>query len=177
MPDADESLIDKCRRIFHSSWTRISELSTYPPVSGVEISTALQAAISNSINSGTKTYRYVLPTQILAKVADEQLDCHCIQASSSLKGAFDARSICDAIIVSFDKSNDGVLGGSPEPYVNNPLRRAEVSKIHRQKQKDKQGWDDLCLVLDQVETVRDPIFTAAIFDLALWEIFRRLSQV
>lgn len=177
MPDADESLIDKCRRIFHSSWKRISEASTTPPVSDVEIHPTLQAAIAHSINSPTKTYRYVLPTQILAKVADDRLDCHCIQASSSRKGPFDARSICDEIIVSFDKSNDGVLGGSPEPYVNNPLRRAEVSKVHRQKQKDKQGWDDLCLVLDQVETANDPTFTATIFDLVLWEIFRRLSTV
>jgi hypothetical protein len=79
--------------------------------------------------------------------------------------------------VPFDKSNEFVLGGSAEPYVNNPLRQPEVSSAYRSKQKDKVGWDDLCLVLHFVEAHNDPAFTEASFRQVLLEIHRRLSDV
>ncbi len=39
-------------------------------------------AIDASINSSTLTYRYVLPTQLLAKCIDPSLDCRALQAGS-----------------------------------------------------------------------------------------------
>jgi hypothetical protein len=44
--------------------------------------------------------------------------------------------------------NERVLGGSPEPYVNNPLRVPGITAAYRNAQKQKTDWDKLVAVLD-----------------------------
>ncbi|MBM4295204.1 MAG: restriction endonuclease, SacI family, partial [Deltaproteobacteria bacterium] len=112
--------------------------------------------IKSAIKSKTKSYHYVLPTQIVAKLAEPSLDCRCIQAGRAGIGSFDARSVADEVIVPFDQKNDRVLGGSPEPYVNKPLRCEEFSERFRNQQKNKQDWDGLCFVLNKIEEKNDP---------------------
>jgi hypothetical protein len=80
-----------------------------------EVPQSIRDAIIRSINSKTKTYRYVLPTQLLAKATDSALDCRTIQANAQMIGAFDARSVCQDVIVPFDRATESVLGGSAEP--------------------------------------------------------------
>ncbi len=108
----------------------------------------VRESIVRAINSGTKTYRYVLPTQLLAKLVRPELDCRSVQAGSGLIKSFDARSICHGVIVPFDRANNSVLGGSAEPYLNNPLRIPAIVPAERPSQKDKVGFDDLMNVLD-----------------------------
>ncbi len=115
------------------------------------VDAAVRDAVHRSINSRTKTYRYVLPTQLLSKLARPELDCRSVQAGSGLAGAFDARSICHGVIVPFDRENHNVLGGSAEPYLNNPLRIPAIQPAARPAQKDKDGFDDLMKVLDYAQ--------------------------
>lgn len=79
------------------------------------------------------------------------------------------------MIVPFDQQNESVLGGSQEPYVNNPLRVPEISSRYRDPQKNKPGWDQLCIVLNAVENKSDKQFTILILRQVLTEIYRRLS--
>ncbi|OGC91341.1 MAG: hypothetical protein A2W25_09150 [candidate division Zixibacteria bacterium RBG_16_53_22] len=133
--------------------------------------------INSSINSPVKTYRYVLPTQLVAKLANPKLNSRCIQASLGGKGAFDARTIAHKMIVPFDQQNNGVLGGSTEPYVNNPLRVPEFSAKYRKSQKNKTVWDCLCKVLDSIEQADDPNYTMSIFRQVSREIYNRLATI
>jgi hypothetical protein len=113
-----------------------------------DLPAGIAEAIRRSINSRTKTYRYVLPTQLLAKLVDPALDCRSIQAGCGLPKAFDARTLCHAVIVKFDREHNHVLGGSPEPYANNPLRIPSIMPAQRGAQKNSAGFDDLCEVLE-----------------------------
>jgi len=178
MPTSNETLVEKCRKLFPLAWQKmvekVGQIGAMPDTS---LDENFRQAITRCVNSKTKTYRYVLPTQLLAKAADASVDCRSLQATGKRKGAFDARSICDDIIVPFDKSNHNVLGGSPEPYVNNPLRQPEITERYRNKQKDKIGWDDLCFVLNEVEKSNEISFTQRVFEQALVEIIKRLSVV
>ena len=146
--EAPGSFIDKARKKLQEEWDLLTQR-------GIKRKEALPIeisdAISRSVNSKTLTYRYVLPTQILAKVVMPALDCHSIQAGSGLQGSFDARSLCHRVIVDFDRENDSVLGGSKEPYLNNPLRIPAIRTEYRTAQKDKVGFDDLLRVLDFIE--------------------------
>ncbi len=173
MPTQDK-FIEGCKSILESSWNVITD-STNPTIPSIP--TTLCEAIKRCINSKTKTYRYVLPTQLLAKVKDPSIDCRSIQVASGIQGAFDARSLCHKVIVPFDKTHENVLGGSTEPYVSNPLRVPRITKEYREPQKDKEGWDNLCLVLDEVEKINDPNSTKSVFEQTLVEIYSRLSQV
>lgn len=71
--------------------------------------------------------------------------------TSASDGAFDARSLCHEVVVPFDQANERVLGGSREPYVNNPLRVPRVSHDYLEARKDKVGWEILIAALDWLE--------------------------
>jgi len=171
------NLIENCQNALSEAWVSITDQLTKDGTYNVIHIDDLRQAIYGCINSKTKSYRYVLPTQLVAKISDPSLDSRCIQASRGGKGAFDARSVCDKVIVPFDRQNHNVLGGAPEPYVNNPLRVSEISTEFRSNQKDKAGWDALILVLNEVEKRRNTNFTKIVFTQALIEIYRRLSIV
>lgn len=133
--------------------------------------------IRDCLNSSSVSYHYVLPTQLLAKCVDHSLDAHALQAGYAVAGAFDARTVAHDVIVPFDRNNHRVLGGSPEPYVNNPLRVPAVTPDYRNSQKAKADWDKLVAVLDAVEEDGSGIFAQQVFDQVLHEIYRMLETV
>lgn len=172
-----KDIIAESKDALNRLWNEIEDMANRGTLLDVINDDTLKNAIQRAINSNTKTYRYVLPTQILAKLVDPSLDSRCLQVIRAGKGAFDARSICHSVIVPFDKQNDSVLGGSPEPYVNNPLRQPEVTSQYRNKQKDKDGWDDLCDILKSVEDHNDKSFTELALKQTLIEIYKRLTNI
>jgi hypothetical protein len=145
--DAPPRLVEAARDRLAAEWSEILDsqdtlesISSIPP--------AVVAAIRQSINSKTRTYRYVLPTQLLSKLVAPALDCRAVQKGAPLTVAFDARTVCHGPVVEFDRANESVLGGSTEPYANNPLRILSITGEYRQAQRDKPGFDELRLVLD-----------------------------
>jgi len=168
---AANPLIENSRGILREFW----ENPSLPERSEIDIPSDISDAIGRSINSTTLTYRYVLPTQLLAKTADPTLDCRAVQAGARLPGAFDARSLCHGVIVEFDREQNSVLGGSKEPYLNNPLRIQAITDEFRAPQKDKQGFDDLRAVLEFAE--KFPEAAPELLQLTLTSIRRRLESV
>jgi hypothetical protein len=84
--------------------------------------------IEEVIVGSQKTYRYILITALLALATEPKVNPLCLQASSSMEGAYDARSLCHKVIVPFEKKYlEDRLGGSNEPYLNNPARFKEIS--------------------------------------------------
>lgn len=136
----------------------------------------LRQNIVDCLTSGTKSYHYVLPTQVLSKCVNSKIDAHSLQAAYAKPGAFDARTIAHEVIVPFDQANHKVLGGSSEPYVNNPLRCPAIINRFRKQQKNKDDWDKLVGVLDAVQ-VASHEFAQKIFDQILAEVYRLLSDV
>jgi len=133
--------------------------------------------IRECLTSKTKSYHYVLPTQLLAKAVNPNLDCRSLQAAYNNPGAFDARTIAHSVIVPFDKENHKVLGGSPEPYVNNPLRCPSISPNYRNRQKNREDWDKLSKILEFVENTDNKVLVKKFFDQVLLEIHRLLTDV
>jgi hypothetical protein len=176
-PPSPEMLSDKAAKILNAEWKKITLLARSGKLKDWLDNPKLIQAVRDCINSGTKTYRYVLPTQIVSKLANPSLDSRSLQAASAKRGSFDARSVAHKVIVPFDQRNENVLGGSQEPYVNNPLRVPEVSPAYRGAQGNKLGWDQLRLVLDTLEERNTREFTRKLFRQTLTEIYRRLSNV
>lgn len=166
----ENDLISRCRRKLSERWGLVTggnlQIASIPSESA--------AAIERSVNSTIKTCRYVLPTQLLAKCATPSLDCRSVQAGCGLKESFDARSVNQDVLVPFDRDNHNVLGGSTEPYANNPLRIPAITPAHRAAQKDKSGYDDLMLVLDYAQ--QHPEAVEPLFDHVLMSVARRLDQ-
>lgn len=167
---ARSSLESEANATLDRLWNRAAtptETATLPD----EIGTA----IDSLVNARTKSYRYAILVQLLAKSVDETLDCRSVQAQGGLDGAFDARSLCDAIVVPFDRANSGVLGGSSEPYANNPLRIPALTAAYRAAQKNKAEFDQLCAVLDFAQA--NPRLAESLLLLTLVAVRRRLQLV
>jgi len=174
---AQETLVSLARQALNEAWAAVSRLAAKRDPPDFVGNAALIEGIRAAVNSSTKSYRYVLPTQLAAKLADHALDCRSLQAARGGPGAFDARTIAHKVVVPFDQENERVLGGAPEPYVNNPLRVPEVSRSYRRQQKNKGDWDSLSSVLEAVEGAQDPAFTRSVLLQALLEVHRRLRDV
>jgi hypothetical protein len=176
----ERGFIETCIQVWNETW----EIARQSLDQSGDIGEALQdealvIAIRQSINNPTKTYRYVLPTQLIAKFVNPELDAKCIQVQRGGQGAFDARTVAHGVIVPFEKQNHNVLGGAPEPYVNNPLRVPEISLDPqiRGQQKNKQGWDYLFTVLNRVQGENNPEFTFQVLKQVQTEIARRLALI
>ena len=77
------------------------------------------------------TYKYILFTALLAKATDESINPLCLQKSSKLRGAYDARTLCHKVVVKFEMETlNRTLGGSNEPFLNKPARFCELSKAN-----------------------------------------------
>lgn len=74
MPQENKDLVEKCRALLGQLWSEIEGLANQGMLVDVVGDPALRGAIQRSIASDTLTYRYVLPTQVLAKLADASLD-------------------------------------------------------------------------------------------------------
>lgn len=172
------ALIDACKLYLSTRWESVSQRASEGELDDVlpDDCADLIASIHTSLVSAIKSYHYVLPTQVLCKVADPTLDAHSLQKAWGVDGAFDARTVAHAVIVPFDRENHSVLGGSPEPYVNNPLRCTAVISENRVNQKNQADWDRLVGVLDRVEG-EDAEFVALVFDQILVEVYRLLANV
>ncbi|HKV85774.1 MAG TPA: restriction endonuclease, SacI family, partial [Ktedonobacterales bacterium] len=174
--DAKE-LAERSESTLAVEWAELQSAAQQGKLTDAVADAHIRDSIRESINSRSVTYRYVLPTQVLAKLVEPLLDCHSIQTASGVPGAFDARSLCHRVIVPFDRANHRVLGGSSEPYVNNPLRVPSVTPAYAGQQRSKTGWASLCLVLDAVEDRAEPEYTRAVFRQTLIEIYHRLAIV
>ena len=174
----DQTLAERCKQHLAARWDHTTTLCAEgePPDFLEDQHALLGSLVGDCLTSTTKSYHYVLPTQILCKVVDPSLDAHSLQAAWGVPGAFDARTVAHKVIVPFDQQNERVLGGSPEPYVNNPLRYPAVIPEYRAHQKNKRDWDKLIAVLDLVEETQDQGFTESLFDQILVEIYRLLEQ-
>ena len=133
--------------------------------------------IQQILNSSTKSYHYVLPTQLLVKLIDSKLDCRSLQTAFNSDGTFDARTIAHKVIVPFDKANHNVLGGSNEPYVNNPLRYPAVIAEYRNQQKNQRDWDLLVKILGKIQAVNSSEFTMNYFRSVLYQIYLKLADI
>jgi len=163
----------KAKKILDYLWLRILAESETGELSFRIKNSDIQRKIEQAMTSSIKSYHYVLPTQILAKLVDPGLDCRCVQKKHAGEGSFNARSLCKFVIVPFDRKINNVLGGSPEPYVNKPLRVESVTSDKASDQRNKDDWMALVDVLEWVQNNSDQ--TENIFLFVLQCIYNKLN--
>jgi hypothetical protein len=163
-------LATKAAKLLDELWSAAS--SSNAPAG--ELDPPVRAAIEAVVNAQTKTYRYVLPTQLLAKFADPSLDCRSVQDKDKSRGSFDARSLCAKVVAPFDRDHHDVLGGTADPYVNNPLRIPRIDRSALAAQKNKAEFQHIIDVLDLAE--KQPELIRPMLLAVFQAIHRRLSR-
>ena len=137
--------------------------------------------IDEIIRCSVVSIRYALVTQLLGKVVDQSRDALSIQrgdaSTADESGRWDARSFCSANVVPWVSESGQVLGTSPDPYVNNPLRRPRLDEGH-EPVRARPLWESLVAELREVQTRDDPSFTESKLRsclVSLADIYRELT--
>ena len=154
----------EARQWLDSAWSRVLEAGPGTP----------DAEIDRLVNSKVLSIRYAILTQMLGKIASEDRSLLCLQlGTGETPGAWDARSFCSAVIVPWVADHHDVLGKSPDPYVNNPLRRPRLDQGTDQLRHGGE-WDALVAFLSPLDSAARSDLEAA-FVLCLESVARRLA--
>ena len=109
---------EQTRRWLDAAWAEVLEAGQTDP----------DAEVDRLVDSGRVSIRYAVLTQLLGKIADPARSLMAFQLGGQEAGAWDARSFCTAVVVPWVAENHDVMGISPDPYVNNPLRRPRLTR-------------------------------------------------
>ena len=122
----------------------------------------IDAVIAGLINCDVVSVRYALLTQLLGKLDNPNRDALSVQrgeaATAEAAGHWDARSFCQAHVVPWVTEAGQVLGTSPDPYVNNPLRRPRLDAGYEPR-RNRPLWDRLVETLKTVQERNAPEYT------------------
>jgi hypothetical protein len=172
------SFQERAKEILAVSWKRVQEdFAKNEAVRFVE-DEMLFSAIKASINHKQVSYRFVLPIQVLGKLANGAFDCRNLQAGKKNADprAWDARSLGSGVVAPWNREQQNVLGSSGDPYVSNPLRQPRMLPS-ASGLKDKAGWLVLLNVLDEIEERNSEKLTTDIFLQVLVEIIIRQKEL
>lgn len=111
----------KAKELLNKEWSRIQNEDEAEYIDDDFVS----ETIPNVLEGSQLTYRYILITNVLAKAANGDIHYRSLQAKAELDGAYNARSLGHDVIVEFDKDNGERIGGSNEPFLNQPARNPE----------------------------------------------------
>lgn len=110
------------------------------------------AIFESVLFDGGNTYPYVLLTQVLGKATDGNLNALCLQDSSLLPNAWDARSLASKVVVGWNRDIGKALPGTnTDPYVNNPARYKNFGDEMESKAKNKTDYQRLVDVVSHIE--------------------------
>lgn len=132
------------------------------------------SVIAVLLQSEAVSFTYSLPTQLLGKVTNPELDCLCLQRGENKESQWDSRSFAQSVIVPWVGENENVLGTSQDPYVSNPLRQARVvPNPPNVRPNTLPRWQALHGILRDVEERNDTKYTRAV----LREVLRQTHEI
>ena len=134
--------------------------------------------IDQFVESSVVSIRYAFLTQLLGKMADPTRDLLCLQKGKpgpeSPEG-WDPRGFCTRLVVPWVQRNNNVLGTSPDPYVNNPLRRPRLDQ-DMGPLKNREDWQALNDLLTGLQDAANPTEVEKVILRGLKGIARRLGK-
>ncbi len=112
--------------------------------------TALSRLIDQVFECKTVSYKRAVIVQTLGKATDTSLDAQAVQKGDADETAWNARTFAQQTLVKWNDEAKRPLSHSGDPYVSNPLRIPRIDSGQRFKARDKDGFDSLVEVLEQV---------------------------
>ncbi|MFP9193177.1 restriction endonuclease, SacI family [Natrialbaceae archaeon A-CW1-1] len=86
---------------------------------------------------GTRTFNYILVTNVLAKVVNPEVHALALQDQSDLEGSFNSGGLATDVVTKWEKDHGERLGGSNEPRTNSVYyRQSELNKDYTVRNKD-----------------------------------------
>jgi hypothetical protein len=140
---------EKAEQILQTEWNNVqsSNQNQY-------VKQKITGKIREVLNASQLTYKYILFTNILAKAVNSDIHYRSMQSKSNLDGAYNARSLGHKVVVEWEKENGERLGGSNEPFLNQPARDPEfdLENAARSESAQKRLYNLLNTLEDEANT-------------------------
>ena len=140
----------------------------------------IDEGIEELINCNVVSIRYALLTQLFGKFCAPGRDALSIQRgdaeTAEAAGRWDARSFCQSYVVPWVSEAGQVLGTSPDPYVNNPLRRPRLDAGH-EALRSRALWGKLSDILGLIQEQNDQDYTEQQLRRCLASLIRKYNAL
>jgi hypothetical protein len=110
---------DDADDLLRRTWREVNDSDQSEYIDDYLIRQKIKEEVANE-TYGTKTFRYMLVTNVLAKAVNNDAHYLALKAKSDLAGSFNSGGLATEIVTDWEKDHGQRLGGSNEPRTNKP---------------------------------------------------------
>lgn len=163
---------DESDSLLRRTWREVNDSNESEYVDDFAIREKIREVVTNE-TYGTKTFRYMLVTNVLAKAVNNDAHYLALKAKSDLSGSFNSGGLATEIVTDWEKDHGQRLGGSNEPRTNKPY--FDQVKVEEDYDASQQGaYDTLrnLLIKLQEETQSGDLDPMDVLRQTLYEVSR-----
>lgn len=140
---------DDAEQLLRETWREVTDSDESSYVDQYVLKQGLRQVISAD-KYGTRTFKYILLTNVLAKAVNPEVNALALKDSSELKGSFNSGGLATDVVTDWEKDNGERLGGSNEPRTNSVYyRQAELNTDYEVRNDDL--YQTMIRVLSELE--------------------------
>lgn len=127
---------DEAERLLRETWREVTDSDDSSYVDEYIIKQGLHQVLAAD-KYGTRTFKYILLTNVLAKAVNPDVNALALKDSSDLDGSFNSGGLATDVVTDWEKDNGERLGGSNEPRTNSVYyRQAELNTDYEVRNDD-----------------------------------------
>lgn len=140
---------DKAENLLRKVWREVTDTDESSYVDDYIIQQGLREVL-HAEKYGTRTFKYILVTNVLAKAVNPDIHALALKDNSDLDGSFNSGGLATDVVTDWEKDNGERLGGSNEPRTNSVYyRQAELNTDYEVRNDDL--YQTLIQILEELE--------------------------
>ncbi|WP_436924911.1 restriction endonuclease, SacI family [Halosimplex amylolyticum] len=140
---------DEAEDLLRETWREVTNSDESAYVDEYIIKQGLREVI-HAEKYGTRTFKYILVTNVLAKAVNPDVHALALQDQSDLEGSFNSGGLATDVVTDWEKDNGERLGGSNEPRTNSVYyRQSELNTDYTVRNDDI--YQTLIRILDELQ--------------------------
>lgn len=135
--------------LLRDTWHEVVSADNSPYIEEYILQQGLRQVIHTD-KYGTRTFKYILVTNVLAKAVNPDIHALALQDQSDLEGSFNSGGLATEVVTDWEKDHGERLGGSNEPRTNSVYyRQSELNDDYEVRNRDE--YETLIRVLSELE--------------------------
>lgn len=141
---------DEAETLLREIWEEVNAEEKTEYTDHPEIRQRLREVLATD-KYGTRTFNYILVTNVLAKAVNTDIHALALQDQSELDGSFNSGGLATEVVTDWEKDNGERLGGSNEPRTNSVYyRQSELNRDYEVRSEEL--YQSLIEVLTELQT-------------------------
>lgn len=119
---------DDAEDLLRKTWKEVNEKEEQPYIDDYVLKQGITQIIQAN-KYGTRTFKYIFVTNVLAKAVNPDIHTLALQDQSDLQGSFNSGGLATDVVTDWEKDHGERLGGSNEPRTNSVYyRQSELNE-------------------------------------------------